>query len=292
MKPILVPVDFSGPAENAARYAVYISRLMKSNIYLCHAFLTPAGTPIGDQVIWPLYEDSELEQINKDQLRDLAKRLEIKDYAMPILSSFHPKIFCAAVAGNTKDVFIQLINEKRIGLVIMGMSGAGAVARFFMGSVSRETIEHVDCPVLLIPSGVKFSAIRKIAFATDLSSSDVEVIHSLAALAKHFEADLVVTHITDEHHDNPQHHKTSEAFLRDVTNQINYDRIYYRHVNNKDVDEGLDWLTENGRIDMLAMVHHKKGLFSRIFGRSHSKRQAGHISLPLLVFPSGRQFTF
>src|SRR5690606_32946036 len=106
------------------------------------------------------------------------------------------------------------------------------------------TIEHVDCPVLLIPSRVKFSAVRKIAFATDLSTSDVEVIHSLAALAKNFETDLVVTHITDEHHDDPQRHKISEAFLREVTDQINYDKIYYRHVNSKNVDEGLDWLTD------------------------------------------------
>ena len=177
-------------------------------------------------------------------------------------------------------------------MIIMGMSGAGAVTRLLMGSASRRVIEQAQCPVLLMPSDFKFSEIRKIALASDLGKADLEVIHSLTALAAQFEADLVITHVTDDFQDTAEHQKKSEAFLREVTNKINYNRIYYRHVKNADIDQGLDWLAENGKIDLMAMVHHQKGLLSRIISGSHTKSLLGHIGIPLLVFPAGKHFTF
>lgn len=291
MKPILVPVDFSKPAENAARYAMRFSKIVKSNLILCNAFLVPAEATGSGQIAWPLYEYSKLENISMDQLEGLAKKLKITDQAISSPSSFHPTVSCSAVAGNITEVLNDLHHAEKVGMIIMGMSGAGVVTRLLMGSASRRTIEHVQCPVLLVPSDFKFGEIRKIALASDLGKADLEVIHSLAALAAQFEADLVITHVTD-FHDTAEHHKKSEAFLKEVTNKINYNRIYYRHVKNADIDQGLDWLAENGKIDLLAMVHHQKGLLSRIFSGSHTKSLLGHIGIPLLVFPAGKHFTF
>jgi len=291
MKPILVPVDFSTPSENAARYAVHLSKNINSNLILCHSFFVPAD-PVGGQLSWPLYEYSTLEDICIEQLEGLAKKLEITDQSISSPNSFHPAIFCSAVAGGAYDMLNKLIHEKKAGMIIMGMSGSGAISRFFLGSVSRQTIEHAEFPVLLVPSECKFRGIKKIALATDLSSSDVDVILSLTALAAHLDADLVVTNITDEFHDTPENYEKSEDFIKKLANKNKYDRIYYRQVRNEDIDEGLDWLIENGKIDLLAMVHRQKGLFSRMFTGSHTKKLANHVSLPLLVFPDGRKFEF
>ncbi|HTN19672.1 MAG TPA: universal stress protein [Pelobium sp.] len=292
MKPLLVPVDFSKPAENAARYAIQLSKAVKSDVCLCHAFLVPAEATGSEQIVWPLYELSALESTADEHLKHLAKKLELE--AQPIHntpSAFHPAISCSAIPGDTTDMLNQLVNDKKAGLVVMGLSGASAVSKFFIGSVSRRTIEHVKCPVLLVPGNVRFREIKKIAFATDLSAGDVQVVHSLSAFAAHVDADLVVTHIIAEFDDAEKSKNKSKAFLRHLTNEIDYDRIYYREVMHAEVDDGLNWLAKNGKIDVLAMVHHHKSLLSRMFGSSHTKTLAEHINLPLMVFPSSKQFT-
>lgn len=292
MKPLLVPVDFSKPAENAARYAIHLAKTVKSNVCLCHAFLVPVEATGSEQIVWPFYELSALESMAEEHLKHLAKKLELKNQPMyNTPSAFHPAISCSAIPGDTTDMLNQLVIEKKAGLVVMGLSGAGAVSRFFIGSVSRRTIEHVKCPVLLIPGNVRFREIKKIAFATDLSAGDIQVVHSLSAFAAHVGADLVVTHIIAEFDDAEKSKKKSEAFLRHVTNKIDYNRIYYREVMHAEVDDGLNWLAKKGKIDILAMVHRRKGLLSRIFGSSHTKTLAGHINLPLMVFPSSKRLT-
>jgi nucleotide-binding universal stress UspA family protein len=291
MKPILVPVDFSKSADNAAQYAVHLSKNIGSNIFLCHSFFVP-GDAVGNQIAWPLYQYSTLEKSSTAQLGNLAKDLEVRDRGLTSPSSFHPSIFYSSASGGTTDMLEELLAEKRAGLIVMGLSGASAVSKFLFGSVSWETIEHAQCPVLLVPAEFRFKGLKKIAFATDLGSTDIQVIHSLAALAAHFSADLVVIHVSSEKQLASENDKQSETFLNEITNKVNYDRIYYRQIKNEDIDKGLDWLIENSEIDMMAMVHHKKGLLSKVLGGSHTKQLAGHISLPLLVYPSDQQCTF
>jgi len=292
MKPILVPVDFSKPAEHAARYAVQLSKIMKSNMVLCHAFLAPTEAVGSAQIAWPLVEYATLDEMYKAQLNDLLSKLEIYHQAISGADSFHPVILCAAEMGNTIEVIKHLAADKKAGLIVMGMSGAGAVSRFFMGSVSRQLLEKARCPVLLIPKNYTFKPVKKIGFATDLNEGDIKVINSFVDLAEILGADLVICHVTDHLHDTVLHNKESEEFIIEVRNKINYDSIYFRHIESYDIDEGLEWLTREGHIDMLAMVHHQKGLWGRIFDSSHTKKIVGHIPLPLLVFPAGVHFTF
>lgn len=80
--------------------------------------------------------------------------------------------------------------------------------------------------------------------------------------------------------------KKVTGFLNKVTDQVDYARIYYRDVKNKEVDQGLAWLMEHRNIEILAMVHRKHDLIERFFNASHTQRLARHTQLPLLVFPA------
>lgn len=267
MKTILVPTDFSKPAENAARYALQLARYLEADISLCHAFFVPTVTPMAAQVAWPLYDYSGLKQDTDNALESLVKKLGVKDGTNTV--------------GQFTTVVTERVTQEKADMVVMGMSGAGALSKFFLGSNSQKMIDAASFPVLLVPAEFAFSGIKKIAFATDLSSGDIKVIHSLAGFARRFNADLLVTHITD-HSENTE---KSDAFLNEITCKINYDKIYYRQVKNADIDEGLDWLSDHGFIDMLVMVHHHRNFLDRLFTGSHTQRQIRHIHVPLFVFP-------
>jgi nucleotide-binding universal stress UspA family protein len=285
MKTILVPTDFSPAADNAARYALQLAKAIKANIKLCHAFKVPAETPMASQVVWPLEDFTTLKKDTTEGLKLLAEKLTKDDEAITSPGSFHPLIEYASEVGAVTEVVHQLFLDEKSTLVVMGMSGAGGLSRFFLGSTSRDMIEEASFPVLLIPSEATFNGIHKIAFSTDLSTGDIGMIHSLSGLAYPLNAEILVAHVTSEQYDSPEHMHKVDSFLNYVTNKINYPKIYYRHIRSIDVEHGLDWLTEHGQIDMLAMVHRKHNLLERIFEGSYTQRLAKHIELPLLVFP-------
>lgn len=292
MKTILVPTDFSQPAENAAHYAIYLAKIMKANILLCHAFQVPLETTIAAQVTLPLMDYSDLKEDSNLNLRSLAALLTQDIMGFSNLDFFDLRIDYISEVGRISDVIRNLVKEKEINIVVMGMYGASALNHFSLGSNSYEMMNKANFPLLLIPGKFHFTPLRKIAFATDLEEDHIGVIRSLTSLAKHFSAEILLAHIYDKKINPEKHHHKLIAFLDKVTNRVDYSKIYYRQINRKDIDQGLEWLTEHGLLDMLAIVHHHRNILDQIFNRSHTRKLSKHIEIPLLVFPFENQAIF
>ncbi|MES2426957.1 MAG: universal stress protein [Bacteroidota bacterium] len=140
---------------------------------------------------------------------------------------------------------------------------------------------------MIIPQAAAFKPVKKIAFATDLEDpeSDLQQLYELIKLAKMLDAEILLTHIKNKSEHGVKFEKRIEKFLAEVSNKANYRKIYYRIIDQDKVELGLDWLCEHGQIDMLAMAHREHGFLENIFKGSHTKKMAGHITRPLLVYP-------
>ena len=57
------------------------------------------------------------------------------------------------VAGPVRpaDAILEEATRRRAELIVMGSRGAGAVRRFFVGSVAEAVLERARCPVLVVP---------------------------------------------------------------------------------------------------------------------------------------------
>lgn len=285
MKSILVPIDFSKPAEHAARYALHLAKYLRSDITLCHAVYMPMEVPTEGFGAWPGYDITTLKQESINALEVVASKMRNKITEFSLPGTFQPKISCVAEIGGVTDVINELASKQKANLTIMGMTGAGAIARLLLGSISRSMIDKTQVPLLLVPQDFVFSKIKKIAFATSLVDDDIDVLHSLAGFAGYFDANILVAHVSDLAVPDAVHQKKFDGFLSQVTCKINYDKIYYRHVNRLDVNQGLEWLAEHGAIDLLVMVHRQKGLFNSIFS-SHTHSSANNLNVPLMIMPA------
>jgi len=287
MKTIVVATDFSPAAENAARYALHFAKNIKAGIKLCHAFKVPAEAPMAAQVAWPLEDYETVKEDVTADLSSLADKLANEERAVSQPSSFHPEITYGSEVGAVTDVARNFIAGEKSGLLVMGTWGNGELSRVFLGSNSNAMIEKAAFPVLLVPTDATYNGVKKIAFATDLSKSDVEIIHSLGILAYPFNAEILIAHVTDEKYDDPQHQQKVDAFLNEITCKADYPNVYYRHIKSRNVNNGLEWLAEHGQIDILAMVHRPHSFFQKIFIGSHTHQIARQVEIPLLVFPEG-----
>lgn len=273
MKTFLIPIDYSPCAYNAVRYGVHMAKIMNANIHLCHAISTLEINPVVEMMAWSAENYDTLKTNAEDTIKEFIHKLKIEQ-------DFNFEITFSTDTIPIKEMVNKLIKTMKPDLILMGTSGAGNVARFFLGSTSRALIEKTKVPVLLIPKHVNYVPIKKIAFATDLTESDIFTVHNLARLFCLYNPEILLTHVGKEVSGK------SNLFLNQVTSKINYSKIYFRQIKDADVDAGLNWLTTHGQMEILAMIHRKKtNVFSNLLLGSHTQKMAKQLELPLLVMP-------
>lgn len=288
MKTILVLTDFSIRADHAAHYAVKLAQKIKANVLLCNVFLIPSSTPMASQIAWPMENFETLQEDSSDDLNEIVSRLNDRLDIDTTNEDFRPKIDYCSKAGLVADTINDIATEHNVVMVIIGTHVRHGLGSFLSGDHAKDVIDKAHCPVLLIPEQVSFKGFKKFAFATDLTQTDVDVLHSLSGLAKHFNAEVMVTHIADQSEQHNQEEPRVKIFLGLVSSKVNYPNIYYRAVEGKTIATSLDWLTQHVDFDVLVMVHRKKGFFENLFNGSVTKKMADHLTKPLLVFPCSK----
>lgn len=292
MKKILVPTDFSPSATNAAKYAMKLAQMMNASVLLCNAVTVPsATTPASMQSVWPAEDYTAVIKNTNAGLETLANQLKANSHLNDTVGrqAYHPAVAYTSEAGAVTDVIRKLVANQNMPLVVMGMSGAGSLSRFFLGSNSRDLVEKAIAPILLVPADTPYNGILKIAFATDLREQDLDVIQSLAAFARLFNAEILLAHIADQQERNETVMRSRAALLNDITTKAQYAKIQYRLIENPDIGHGLDWLTAYENIDILVMVHRQHHVLYNVFEKSRTQRQARHTKVPLLVFPENHR---
>lgn len=284
MKKILIATDFSVAADDAARYAIELARKLRTGTVLINAAAVITDSPL--EILWPIKDYQTLIERTDIRLNDLSQALL---ESMPNLMenpATLPKISVKSGFGSVSDILRETVQQEDIGIVVMGLSGAGNMKRFILGSSSRDVIDSADYPVLLIPKGTAFKPIRKIAFATDLSLDDMESIQSLAAFADVLNAELLIVHVIGRNIDAGITGRI-DAFMSELKSKINYEQIYYENVYRGEVEDGLSWLKDHGAADLLVMIHRRHGVMNDFVKGSHAQKMARETKVPLLVLPEG-----
>ncbi|MGF7080340.1 universal stress protein [Mucilaginibacter sp. UYCu711] len=277
MKTIAVLTDFSERADNAAMYAVHLAQHLKVNVLLYNSFFVASAHQLSAQVAWPMEDFNELQHDSEKEMQLLLAKLKKELTLSP--EGFTPAIECGSHGGNLVDNLDELLADREVIVLVMGSHKKG-VATLMTANHMRELIDKALLPVLIIPEYKTFAPIHKIAFATDLHGGDIEFIHSLASLARSFDAEILIAHTT-----KTDDNELVDTFLNKVTNNVDYHKIYFRPLKDMSVNDGLNWLIEQGQIDMLVMVHRHKSLLERFFTRSNSQHTAADSEMPLLIYP-------
>jgi nucleotide-binding universal stress UspA family protein len=280
MKKIAILTDFSEGAENAAMYGLKLAQHIGAGMVLYDSFIIPSATQMGTMVAWPMESFEDLHTESEKQLNQLSNKLKTEVAGIPI-GDFKPTIEVISKGGKLLNNLDDLLTDREIILLVIGNHKKGFSSLLTANHMS-EMIDNITLPLLVVPDYSLFSPIKKIAFATDLSPGDIDDICSLAGVARFFNAEILVVHVTNTETSDK---KDEEIILKEISSKANYPNIYYRSVKNSDVENGLDWMTQFGLIDMLAMVHRRKSFLGQIFHKSDTQRMAAHICMPLLIFP-------
>lgn len=271
MKTILVPTDYSKTALNAAEYAIEIAKVMKAKIILLHVFDVPVAV-MDIPVVVNTYDD--FEKIKKEQLKKYESELVAKHgKSVSISSILRP--------GFINDEIQDIVNEKKITLIVMGITGVGRLPELLIGSNVSRVIKNIDCPTITVHENIKFHPIKKIALASDYDEvEESNAFKSIIDFIKIFGAKLLLINIIDPAKESTYKKELSGTLLEHLFDNINH-TTYFRK--NEDVIGGINKFVDHHHIDLLIMLPKKHTLFSRLFHESNTKKMAFHTHVPLLT---------
>ena len=278
MKNILVLTDFSENAKAAEKYALQLAIHVKGNLILYNTF-SRQSEKISGNVVWPhSTPSSELQSISNLQTRvnELNHELgKIKD------NIHKPEIRHLGNAGSLTGKLNEIITQNNIWLCVMGTKGESFANNVLFGSNVFKVVEKIGCPVLIIPKEAEYRKLKKIAYATDFRSSDVDIINWLYKLADPLKIGLILVHVSsDTIMDNEKDIlKSQEQIYR-----AQFPKTTIEIYEGKNIQESLHKIAEQLDVSLLALMHRRHEFFESLFHASVSHKMIKHTEIPVLIF--------
>lgn len=275
MKKILVPTDYSDQARNAVEHAAQYAKAFNAGIYLFHAFHVPV--PTMESTILLSLEDieTENEQRLKNEVTAVKNRHDL------------PSIEPICKVGFAEESIISTCSEKKCDLIIMGSDGATGLQEFLIGTNTAGVIEKTQCPILVVPNESAFKVPKNIVFAYDYHDiPSRQELDLLFQIVEKFGSSIQILHI-----DQPD----EETDLKKAASGVKVDHLFegIKHemffMQNDDVEEAILDFVKQKESDMVVMMPHKHGFFSRLFHTSSTVKMSFHTNVPLLCLPDNKE---
>ena len=136
---ILVPVDFSGHAEQALEYAIGLARKLSARLTLLHVIHTmPLGIVDGGATLPPSYFQA-LEAEVQQEMETYRQRLQQAGLEGTVM----------VMHGIPFQSIVDTACDQHVDLIVMGTQGRTGLAHVFLGSVAEKVVRLAPCPVLV-----------------------------------------------------------------------------------------------------------------------------------------------
>jgi nucleotide-binding universal stress UspA family protein len=278
---ILLATDYSQSVMNAEHYAVQFAKATNSDITLLHVFepsMRRTNPPVNG------------EKIKKDIRREEGKKIDL--HLSKLLKSFHfsplgVKAHAIIKEGSATGIIVKEAKERGVDVIVMGTHGAtGFIDRIF-GSHTWGVIRNAGVPVFAVPEGALFTGLKNIVFATEYREGEIQVIKFLSQMAKMFDAELTILHITNYALLKELEIILFDTFHKEVKQSTSYSKIFFRMMRDDAVTEGLNRYCIDHKVDLLVMSPQKQALFEKIFSPDPSitKRMAYQTKISLMTVP-------
>ena len=158
MKTILVASDFSPAAFNAVNYAADMALSIHAKLLL----LTVVQTPVGYSELPIVVSLEDMLRSTERDMKHLKEELMLKTGNKLTIET---EVGMGAFYSELKDVCERV----KPYAVVMGSQGKTAAEHILFGTHAVHAMKNLAWPLITVPPGTKFSAVKKIGLASDLT---------------------------------------------------------------------------------------------------------------------------
>ncbi len=270
MKNILVPIDFSDPSKNAAEYAIELAKHTDGKITFLHVYPMPT---VATEMPVLLSSYDEIEHDSLNLLKNLAEELRAK-------LNYKPAIECLTGPGYLLETTKDIVKEKAIDLIVMGITGGGVVTEKLIGSNATVIIKNLNCSTIVVPLGASFKQLATIAFATDFENiENSTAIKEIKTVCETFNSKLRIVNVIHPHQILSYDKSLSGMILDGIFEKIDHSI----HLPEGELADGINKVIDEQKADILIMIPRRHVVFSEMIAERHTKKMAFHTHIPLLT---------
>ena len=279
MKKVLLPTDFSENALNATHYAL---QLLKDES--CAFFILNTYTPM-------IYNYEY--QLNADQFMmeavDMVKKnskIKLEELIISLKTTYNndKHTFRMISSFNTlSDAVIELTDEFKIDLVIIGTKGASKAREVLFGSNTIHVIKKSKCPVLAVPENFDYETPKEILFPTDYHINySLDYLNIIRDIAEKYNPRINILHVFygEELSEDQEKNKSAvDTYFGSIAH-------LFHAVANKNISEAIKKFQLRVKVNLLVMMNTRHSFFEKLFSKSEIHKIALNLNIPLLVIPT------
>jgi nucleotide-binding universal stress UspA family protein len=275
MRTILVINDHSPGSAHAASFALSIARKMGVNLLLANV------KTINEQV-------KSCELVTYDREIGLMREQPSNVAYQPKIINQTETIFKSGIAvidlkEFTEEELAIYIIKRDIWMIVKGITNGRSSVSGGIFNI-QSVINKVKCPLLLIPETYKGTGFEHIVYSADLRYCRLSIMQYLAELAKPYQADVMIAHLSAKGLPNMDNAYALSMFNEKIGNRIKYNQLIFNNIKEDSLSDALDITISGMHADLLVMVNHRFH-FTRIVGHYITNALPDHITMPLLIFP-------
>lgn len=280
MKKILVPTDFSKPAQIAIDVAADIARKAKAELILLHIVEEASGGSFNiEGQVSSVAEDWEdkiftmrLIERNKKQLAKIAEDSKLSGI----------KVTQELRLGTPFHGMRTIITDQKVDLVVMGTSGRSQIEEMIIGSNTEKVVRHANCPVLTVQKKPLRSDFKNIVYATSMGKDEEVFSRIVRKTQQLYDATVHLVRINTP--GNFQRDAIVKKYMQDFAKKLQLKNYTMNVFNDLTEEEGIVYFADSINADMIAMATHGRTGFAHVLAGSIAEDVVSHSKRPVLTF--------
>lgn len=282
MKNILLPTDFSINSKNAISYALNFYKDEPCNFILLNTFKVD-GFTVNSRLI-PFPGNAEIKRKTTEAEKKI--NMLIKEIQMRYPNSKHN--FTGLIKNlNLVPAINEILHSTKIEVIPIGTQGNTDASRVSYGSNTINIMEEVTgCPILAIPSHVKFTEIKEIVLASGFKSTPKpEELSFIKELVVKTKATLRILHV-EEDGGLDEDQKKIKNMLKELIKDIPHSFHTLSHVS---VAVGIYCFIESRCSDMVTFINKKHSFFQNVLFNPLYKDLGNYSRIPVLIIQTAKR---
>lgn len=275
MKKILFPTDFSDNSNNAFLYALKFADNINAKVVILHVYQFPILE--SNYIDVPLYQAEVYESLELNDFENYKSHIPVLRKIAQENHMDHIQTETILLDGDFVNSVLETVKKENIDYIVMGTHGASGISEFFLGTNAASVMTSTHAAVLAVPEESVYAPIKKIAFTTQFNPDDLEALKEVVLVANGFNASIDCLYV------KTNSSEVDSVIIADWKLLFKDQNITFHSIESNEVEETITGFIASQKIDLLALLNHRRGFWERLFHNSLTKKLAYHIKIPLLA---------
>jgi nucleotide-binding universal stress UspA family protein len=281
MKKILVPTDFSKPAQIATEVAADIAKKANAELILLHVIEEATGGSFNIE--------GEMNTSTSDSWEDKIFTLKLIERAKKQMAKLGEESKFSGVkvrqelrVGTPFHGMRTIITEQKVDLVVMGTAGQSKLEEMIIGSNTEKVVRHSNCPVLTVHKKPSKGDFKNIVYATSLSKDEEIFSRVVRKTQQLYDSTVHLVRINTP--GNFQRDIVVKKYMQDFAKKLQLKNFTINVFNDLSEEEGIVYFADSINADMIAMATHGRTGFAHVLAGSIAEDVVSHSKRPVLTF--------